>query len=110
MANANSNNNDKAIPENAVVITSTKVKNALAAFIQAKADEKDAKERKAQAEAILRASLPFGKVIGIIGKIKAFSLVSSKTTSFDRELLETKYPEAYAATLRTTEYDYIRTA
>ena len=106
----NDTGNTPELPENAVIITSTKVKKAHADFIQAKADEKDAKERKAQAEAILRASLPAGKTIGFFGKIKAFSLVFSKNTSFDRELLAEKFPEAYAETLRTTEYDYIRTA
>jgi len=104
------NDNTPELPENAVIITSAKVKKAHADFIQAKADEKDAKERKAQAEAILRASLPAGKTIGFFGKIKAFSLVFSKNTSFDRELLQEKFPDAYAETLRTTEYDYIRTA
>jgi hypothetical protein len=107
---SNDNNNNNAIPENAVVITSTKVKKALADFIQAKADEKSAKERKAQAEAILRTALTEGKTQGFIGKVKAFALVNSKTTSFDREKLETMFPEAYEATLKTTEYDYIRTA
>jgi hypothetical protein len=92
-------NNDFQLPENAVAITSKKVKDAIADFVQAKADEKTAKDRKAQAEQI-----------GYVGKTKAFSLVASKTTSFDREMLETMFPEAFQATLRTTEYDYIRTA
>jgi hypothetical protein len=104
-------NNEFQLPENAVAITSKKVKDALAEFIQAKADEKQAKERKAQAEQLLREALAkAGKQIGFIGKTKAFSLVASKTTSFDREMLETMFPEAFQATLRTTEYDYIRTA
>ena len=107
-----SNDNGHALPENAVLVTSTKIRKAHADFVQAKADEKDAKERKAQAEAILRTALDpsAGKIVALFGKIKAFSLVASRTTSFDRELLETKYPEVYAETLRTTEYDYIRTA
>lgn len=107
---SNDNNATPDLPDDAVLITSAKVKKAHADFIQAKQDEKDAKERKAQAEAILRASLPAGKKVGFFGKIKAFTLVSSKNTSFDRELLQEKFPEAYAETLRTTEYDYIRTA
>jgi hypothetical protein len=87
------------------------VKDAIADFVQAKADEKTAKDRKAQAEQILRQALAnAGKQIGYVGKTKAFSLVASKTTSFDREMLETMFPEAFQATLRTTEYDYIRTA
>lgn len=104
-------NNDFQLPENATAITSKKVRDALAEFIQAKADEKQAKERKAQAEQILREALAkAGKQVGFIGKTKAFSLISSKNTSFDREMLETMFPEAFQATLRTTEYDYIRTA
>ena len=104
-------NNEFQLPENAVAITSKKVKDAIADFVQAKADEKTAKDRKAQAEQILRQALAnAGKQIGYVGKTKAFSLVASKTTSFDREMLETMFPEAFQATLRTTEYDYIRTA
>lgn len=103
--------NEFQLPENAVSITSKKVKDAIADFVQAKADEKSAKERKAQAEQVLREALAkAGKQIGYVGKTKAFSLVASKTTSFDREMLETMFPEAFQATLRTTEYDYIRTA
>jgi hypothetical protein len=106
-----SNDNSPELPDDAVIITSAKVKKAHADFIQAKADEKQAKERKAQAEQLLREALAkAGKQIGFIGKTKAFSLVASKTTSFDREMLETMFPEAFQATLRTTEYDYIRTA
>jgi hypothetical protein len=107
---SNDNNATPELPDDAVLITSAKVKKAHADFIKAKDDEKDAKERKAQAEAILRASLPAGKKTGFFGKLKAFTLVSSKNTSFDRDLLKEKFPDAYAETLRTTEYDYIRTA
>jgi hypothetical protein len=109
---SNKDNNPTAIPDNAVVVTSRTIRQAYLDFVQAKADEKDAKERKAQAEAILRTALDpsKGKIIAFFGKVKAFSLVASKTTSFDRELLEKKYPEAYAETLKVTEYDYIRTA
>lgn len=104
-------NNEFQLPDDAVSITTKKVKDAIADFVQAKADEKSAKERKAQAEQILREALAkVGKRIGYVGKTKAFSLVASKNTSFDREMLETMFPEAFTATLRTTEYDYIRTA
>lgn len=98
-------------PDNTVVIPTTnqKVRKALADFIQAKADEKSAKERKANAEAILREALG-DKTVAFVGKTKAFSLVASKTTSFDREVLERDFPVAFATTLRVTEYDYIRTA
>lgn len=104
--------NSIELAENEIAITSTKVRNAHAAFVQAKADEKDAKERKAQAEAILRNALPEGKVKAFFGKIKAFSLVASRTTSVNREYLETQYPAVYKdpKVWNTTEYDYIRTA
>jgi hypothetical protein len=86
-----------------------KVRQALADFIQAKADEKSAKERKATAEAILREALGTATVATVNGT-KAFSLVSSKNSSFDGKMLQEKFPVAYAETLRVTPYDYIRTA
>lgn len=95
-----------------VVITSTKVRKAHADFVQAKLDENNAKERKAKAEAILREALgEFGKV-GYFGKTKAFSLVSSRNTSVKRDVLEEKYPVAFAdeEVWNITPYDYIRTA
>ena len=86
-----------------------KVRQALTDFIQAKADEKSAKERKAIAEAILREALGTATVATVNGT-KAFSLVSSKNSSFDSKMLQEKFPVAYAETLRVTPYDYIRTA
>jgi hypothetical protein len=105
------NDNISENPE-MVVITSTKVRKAHADFVQAKLDENDAKVRKAQAEAILRQALgEFGKV-GYFGKTKAFSLVSSRNTSVKRDVLEEKYPVAFAdeEVWNITPYDYIRTA
>ena len=117
---AMSNDNNEGVKPNdnlsenpeVVVITSTKVRKAHADFVQAKLDENNAKERKAKAEAILREALgEFGKV-GYFGKTKAFSLVSSKNTSVKRDVLEEKYPVAFAdeEVWNITPYDYIRTA
>jgi hypothetical protein len=86
-----------------------KVRQAHADFVQAKADEKSAKERKATAEAILREALGTATVATINGT-KAFSLVSSKNSSFDGKMLEELFPEAHKTCLRVTPYDYIRTA
>jgi hypothetical protein len=82
---------------------------ALKAFNKAKASEAKAKATKAKAEAILRAELGKASVATIQGLAVA-SLVASKNTHFDRELMKSVYPEAFEATLRTTEYDYIKTA
>jgi len=102
--------NNAENPE-AVVITpqNKKVRKALADFIQAKADAESAKERKATAEAILREALG-DKKFALINGTKAFSLVSSSNTSFDGKQLQDKFPVAYATCVRTTPYDYIRTA
>jgi antitoxin (DNA-binding transcriptional repressor) of toxin-antitoxin stability system len=82
---------------------------ALKAFNKAKASEAKAKAIKAKAEAILRAELGEAVVATIQG-LSVASLVASKNTHFDRELMKSAYPEAFEATLRTTEYDYIKTA
>jgi hypothetical protein len=83
--------------------------NALKAFNKAKATEAKAKASKAKAEAILRAEL--GKAVtATIEGVAVASVVASKNTHFDRELMREAYPEAFEATLRTTEYTYIKTA
>lgn len=91
-----------------VVELSLKAVKALAAFNRAKEAEAKAKARKAKAEAILRKAL--GKSVkGTIDGIAVVSVVSSKTTYFDRDEMKKSFPEAYDATLRTTEYDYLKT-
>jgi antitoxin (DNA-binding transcriptional repressor) of toxin-antitoxin stability system len=82
---------------------------ALKAFNKAKASEAKAKALKAKAEAILRAEL--GKAVtATIEGVAVASVVASKNTHFDRELMRDVFPEAFEATLRTTEYTYIKTA
>lgn len=94
-------------PAEAVELSAKAIK-ALAAFNRAKAAEAKAKAAKAKAEAIVRAAL--GEAVkGTVEGVAVVSVVSSKNTSFDREVMKSLYPEAYEATLRTTEYDYLKT-
>jgi hypothetical protein len=87
---------------------SAKAVKALATFNKAKEAEAKAKVLKSKAEAILREALGEAKA-GIVEGVVAVRVVSSRNTSFDRELMLANYPEAYEATLKTTEYDYLRT-
>jgi len=87
---------------------SSKAVKALATFNKAKEAEAKAKALKSKAEAILREALGEAKA-GIVEGVVAVRVVSSHNTSFDRELMKEAFREAYDATLRTTEYDYLRT-
>jgi hypothetical protein len=87
---------------------SAKAVKALATFNKAKEAEAKAKALKSKAEAILREALGEAKA-GIVEGVVAVRVVSSRNTSFDRELMLANYPEAYEATLKTTEYDYLKT-
>lgn len=82
-------------------------RNALIKFAEAKALAKQAEEMKAEAEAILRAILN-GNTEATIGGAKAFKLESRKTSRCDSKQLQEQFPEAYEATLRVTEYDFIK--
>lgn len=82
---------------------------ALKAFNKAKASEARAKAVKAKAEAILRAELGEAVTATIQG-VSVASVIASKNTHFDRDLMREVFPEAFEATLRTTEYTYIKTA
>ena len=87
---------------------SPSARKALATFTRAKQAEAKAKARKAKAEATLRKAL--GKALkGTIDGVAVVSVVSSKTTYFDRDEMKASFPEAFEATLRTTEYDYLKT-
>ncbi len=92
----------------AVELTEAGIK-ALKAFNKAKATEAKAKATKAKAEAILRAELGEATTATIQG-VAVASVIASKNTSFDRDLMRELYPEAFEATLKTTEYTYIKTA
>lgn len=87
---------------------SAKAVKALATFNKAKEAEAKAKALKAKAEVILREALGEAKA-GIVEGVVAVRVVNGRNTHFDRELMLTNYPEAYEATLKTTEYDYLKT-
>ena len=81
---------------------------ALTIFNKAKAAEAKAKALKAKAEAILRAELGSAKAATVEGVV-AVRVVNGSNSHFDRELMKELYPEAFTATLKTTEYDYLKT-
>jgi hypothetical protein len=80
---------------------------ALNTFREAKAAEKAAKERKEQAEAILREALGDAKSAIILGQtvLKVSSLRERKST--DAKALQAGWPEAYQATLKVSTYDFL---
>mgnify|MGYP000440983776 FL=1 len=81
---------------------------ALNAFNKAKQAEAKAKAAKAKAEALLRAELGEATEATVQGVV-AVKVIASKTSSFDRKALLDLFPEAYGATYRETEYDYLKT-
>jgi hypothetical protein len=87
---------------------SAKAVKALSAFNKAKQAEAKAKALKAKAEAVLREALGEFQV-GIVDGIVAVRVVHGSNTHFDRELMKSTYPEAFEATIRSTEYDYLKT-
>lgn len=108
VATSNTASNTATTKSADVVELPPKARKALLAFSKAKAAEAKAKEAKAKAEAILREAL--GEATkGTLDGVAVVSVVSSKNTSFDREVMKSLYPEAYEATLRETAYTYIKT-
>jgi hypothetical protein len=87
---------------------SAKAIKALTTFNKAKAAEAKAKALKSKAEAILREALGEAKA-GVVEGVVAVRVVNGANTHFDRELMKSLFPEAYEATLKTTEYDYLKT-
>ena len=87
---------------------SAKAVKALATFNKAKEAEAKAKALKSKAEAVLREALGEAKA-GFVEGVVAVRVVNGKNTHFDRELMLANYPEAFEATIKTTEYDYLKT-
>jgi hypothetical protein len=87
---------------------SAKAVKALSAFNKAKQAEAKAKALKAKAEAVLREALGEAKA-GFVEGVVAVRVVHGSNTHFDRELMKSTYPEAFEATIRSTEYDYLKT-
>lgn len=69
---------------------------------------KDAKEERERLEdTILRPALQ-GKRYAILRGVKAYELSSQRSNSHnDKATLQTLFPEAYKASLRTTYYDFL---
>jgi hypothetical protein len=97
----------KAKPSKSIELT-PEGRQALANFRKAKEAEAKAKEAKQLAELELRQAL--GQSIeGLIEGAVVVKVVAGRNTHFDREMLNEMFPEAYQATLRSTEYDYLKT-
>jgi predicted phage-related endonuclease len=97
----------KAKPSKSIELT-PEARKALADFRKAKEAEAKAKEAKAEAEAQLRIALG-ESVEGLVEGVVVIKVVAGRNTHFDRELLLDLFPEAYQATLRSTEYTYLKT-
>jgi len=97
----------KAKPSKSIELT-PEGRQALANFRKAKEAESKAKEAKFLAELELRQAL--GQATeGLIEGAVVVKVVSGRNTHFDREMLNEMFPEAFQATLRSTEYDYLKT-
>lgn len=107
MATAVKSNNKKATKSVSVELTE-EGKKALADFRKAKQAEDKAKEQKALAEMALRSAL--GESLeGMVEGIVVVKVVAGRNTHFDREMMKEIFPEAFEATLRSTEYTYLKT-
>lgn len=84
-----------------------KARKAFDKFVEAKQAEANAKKAKAEAEAELRAYMG-EETVARVGKVIAFTIVASHNTHFDAKVLETNFPEAFEASQRRTDYDYIK--
>lgn len=107
MAVAVKNNNKTKKVAKSVELTD-EGKKALADFRKAKQAEDKAKEQKVLAEMALRSAL--GESLeGTIEGAVVVKVVAGRNTHFDREMMKEIFPEAFEATLRSTEYTYLKT-
>jgi hypothetical protein len=97
----------KVSPVEIEVGFSVEARNALKAFKAAKEAEALAKAQKAEAEAILRSVLGEAQVAKI-GGVPAFKLVNGSNRHANLNVLADAFPEAYEASVKVTEYDYIK--
>ena len=82
---------------------------AVAEFKRIKADIRRLEDLKSASEAMILASLN-GREIGLDAEGNRVVVVSHRHRGgTDRKLLEVEYPEAFAATSTTTEYDVLMT-
>lgn len=80
----------------------------IARFTEAKKLAKAAEEAKKAAEAELRAMLGDAKV-GTINGVERIKISERATTTVDRELLKSAFPEAFEATVGKTPYTILTT-
>jgi predicted phage-related endonuclease len=90
-----------------VKLSSKKVKEALATLIAVKEQMKALEQQKEQAENILKEAIGDNDR-AIVAGVGSYSMRAGSNTWFDRKLMETTYPEAFAKCLRTTEYKALR--
>jgi hypothetical protein len=79
---------------------------ALAEFVDASNAEKSAKERKANAEVILRAKLGLAE-FATIGGVQAFKIAHRNRTDIKRDVLKDSFPEVFAEVSYDNPYDFI---
>jgi len=90
-----------------VDLTNTNAAAIFAEFEETKEAIKALEEKKAATEALLREMLGDAEVATVNGT-KLFKLIHGTNTSFDRELMKKGFPEAFAATLKSKAYTYIK--
>jgi predicted phage-related endonuclease len=90
-----------------VKLSSKKVKEALATLIAVKEQIKALEAQKAQAESVLKDAIGENDR-AIVAGVGSFSMRAGSNTWFDRELMKTTFPDAFAKCLRTTEYKALR--
>jgi predicted phage-related endonuclease len=76
------------------------------AYAKAKEDAKVIEAQKKALEEQLR-NLMDGATVGYINGVKRIEILNRKLTKVDRKKLQEAYPEAYEATLVTTEYTIV---
>jgi hypothetical protein len=79
---------------------------ALKAFVEAKALEAEAKKQKELAEEILRAKLGVNEV-ATFGGVIAFKIEHRVRQDLDRKFLKEAFPKAYAKSVYSNPYDFI---
>ena len=75
-------------------------------FAQAKKDMKVLEAKKKAAEEKIRQLMGDAK-IGFINGVQRVEIKDRTTTKIDRELLQEAYPDAYTATLKSTDYTIV---
>jgi predicted phage-related endonuclease len=86
----------------------TKAEKAIGELVTLREAIRNLNAQKQEVEALIRETLGEAKV-GTIDGVKRVEIKDSQATSFDRELLQSAYPEAFTKTLRVTPYTKIVT-